>query len=434
MFFYLIIRSIGMERQAIPWFEYTDDTGHDVFVDMYIEKYGTGKLPRKYERALERFFHTKDKKVMLQKAMKSRLAPVMKPNGTVELVEHEPMFGDFDMKKVADRIARRFIASTEDENRLKSMKQWTTGDGTEFRPAGNTMPKLPPGYYECNFSPMCGYFLSNIPCNTEDLIRFPETSVSSVVNEIKKFWTKEAEFRRAGLAFKRGLLMFGPPGTGKSCTIKLAISDVYERGGVAIKMEDPEVFLECVRIFRAIQPTTPLVVIMEDIDSLLERFSQTSILNLLDGVEGLEWTVFLATTNYPEKLGSRIINRPSRFDRRFEVPALGAKSRAIYLQHLLAKYRPDRDDINLRQWVEDTDGMSISHLKELFVGVLILEDDYEEVMGMLREMQDDKPTSGENDTSAHIEPGCDAPQETAPSPCCGTSYYGSLKMAASQIL
>jgi len=587
------------------------------------------------------------------------------------------------MKDIIGRVTRRIVAATDDENRLKSMKQWTTGDGTEFRPAGNTMAALPPGYYECNFSPMCGYFLSRVPCNTEDLIRFPETSVSSVVNEIKKFWTKEPEFRRAGLSFKRGLLMFGPPGTGKSCGIKLAITDVYERGGVAIKMEDPDIFRECVRIFRAIQPVTPLVVIMEDLDSLLERFSQTSILNLLDGVEGLEWCVFLATcftpdtrfltsdlkwvpcgelkvgdellafdearpkgkgsrrrfrksvvtrshpakkecvrvtlntgesytcttdhpwltygphnsghsertmwtqakdlmshprlvrpfkpwetdtswdagwlagmldgegnvsggkngrnscvtvaqndgpaaeklateivkrvdahvyhrtgkrkkqqiidtrggvassasligqvralrlisnfsieggmmhnkfpaevvsvepvgvvdiqsietstgtyiaegfachnTNYPEKLGSRIINRPSRFDRRFEVPALGTKSRAIYLQHLISKYRPDRE-IDLERWVEDTEGMSISHLKELFVGVLILEDDYEQVMEMLQNMQTEHPVSGEVLPSSIGQEGQRMEKTAPPLACCGSDYSRIVEVADS---
>ena len=331
-------------------------------------------------------------------------------------------------QQIADGIARNIVAASDDEARLKGMKQWTTGDGQEFRPAGNTTPSLPPGYYECNFSPMCGYFLTQIPCNTEELIRFPETSVNSVVGEIKKFWTKYDEFKRAGLTFKRGLLMYGPPGTGKSCTIKLAISDVYERGGVAIKMEDPEIFLECVRIFRAIQPTTPLVVIMEDVDSLLERYSQTSILNLLDGVEGLEWVVFLATTNYPEKLGSRIINRPSRFDRRFEVPPLGMKSRAIYLHHLLNKYRPERP-IDLKQWVMDTEGMSISHLKELFVGVMILEDEYDTVMGMLREMQDEQPTSEELDGPRNEMDSCC--EDVAEVPHVG--YYARIKQVASEI-
>lgn len=337
------------------------------------------------------------------------------------------------MKKyagISDKIARSFVAASDDEERLKSMKQWTTGDGSEFRPAGNTVAELPPGYYECNFSPMCGYFLSRIPCKTEDLIRFPEASTTSVINEIKKFWNKEEDFRRAGLTFKRGLLMYGPPGTGKSCAVKIAIADVYERGGVAIKMEDPTVFLECVRILRAIQPATPLVVIMEDVDSLLERFSQTSILNLLDGVEGLEWVVFLATTNYPEKLGARIINRPSRFDRRFEVPALGEESRAIYLKHLLDKYVPEKE-IDLERWIADTEGMSIAHLKELFVGVMILEDDYETVIKMLKDMHEIVPTSGEDEgklAGNESDACCD---EAYPMPCCGS--YNELRRIASMI-
>jgi hypothetical protein len=407
-------------------------------VDQYIELYGTGKLPRKYERTLERYFNTKDKKEMLRKSMRMRVVPVLCPHKVVELIDKDS--GDM-IEKVAQEIleiardinpSRRVTAAEGDE--LKGMKQWTTGDGLDFRPAGNTMPNLPPGYYECKFSPMSGYYLSSIPIRTTDLIRFPETSISSVVGEIKKFWTKEDDFRRAGLTFKRGLLLYGPPGTGKSCTIQLAIADVHERGGVAIKLEDPDFFLECVRMFRAVQPTTPLVVVMEDLDALLERYSQTSILNLLDGVEGLEWVVFLATTNYPEKLGARIINRPSRFDRRFEVPALGEKSRAIYLKHLFGKYRPE-NDIDIDKWVADTEGMSVSHLKELFVGVMILEDDYEEVTQMLRDMQDERPESNE-----YMTDGAQSGQMQqdslvdAAEPQVGPAYYGRLKEAASKLI
>lgn len=419
----------------MPWLESVDCDGKRVPIDLYIEKYGLGLLPRKYERALERYYRTKDKKVMMQRALRGRKVVVQCPDGDIEEVEKDTGDAVKKIASIASRVARRFVADSDDEARLKSMKQWTTGDGSEFRPAGNTVQNLPPGYYECGFSPMCGYFLNRIPCNTEDLIRFPEASTTNVVNEIKKFWNKYDDFKRAGLTFKRGLLMYGPPGTGKSCAVKIAISDVYERGGVAIKMEDPHVFLECVRMLRAIQPVTPLVVIMEDIDSLLERFNQTTVLNLLDGVEGLEWVVFLATTNYPEKLGGRIINRPSRFDRRFEVPALGAKSREIYLKHLLDKYMPDKP-IDLERWVADTEGMSIAHLKELFVGVMILEDDYEAVTKMLREMHEVVPTSGEDEGKLatvfdHDECHEALGEPDYPVPCCGS--YDELRRIASMI-
>jgi SpoVK/Ycf46/Vps4 family AAA+-type ATPase len=256
---------------------------------------------------------------------------------------------------------------------------------------------------------MRGYFLKKLPVKTEDIIRFPETSINAVVSEIEKFWDKEGEFDRAGLPYKRGMILYGPPGTGKSCTVLMAIQDVQKRGGIAVKMDNPYTFLQCIRMLRAVQPNTPLVVVMEDIDSLLEQFSQTDILNILDGVEGLVRTVFLATTNYPEKLGARIINRPSRFDRRFEVPALGPRSRAMYLKHLISKYQPEQE-INLRRWVEDTEDMSVSHLKELFVGVMILEDDYEDVIAMLKSMQEDRPDSSEymqDGPSEDKEAACD---------------------------
>jgi len=67
--------------------DYIECDGRRVPVDMYIEMYGTGRLPRKYEKALERFFKTKDKRRMLWKALNSDKVPVLCPDGRIEIVE-----------------------------------------------------------------------------------------------------------------------------------------------------------------------------------------------------------------------------------------------------------------------------------------------------------------------------------------------------------
>jgi len=54
------------------------------------------------------------------------------------------------------------------------------------------------------------------------------------------------------------------------------------------------------------------------------------VLNLLDGVKQVDNIIYIATTNYPELLEERILNRPSRFDRRFHIGTPSAEVRKFY--------------------------------------------------------------------------------------------------------
>lgn len=269
---------------------------------------------------------------------------------------------------------------------VKSYVHWTTADGRVFIPAAKTTPKLTPGVYEIDSSQSVGIYFERIPVKTEGLVRFPDTNSDKVVAEIQRFWEREAIFDEYGLTYKRGILLYGPPGSGKSCTIQLIMEDVVNREGIVIKFTDPYMFIDGMRILRQIQPDTPVVTIMEDIDSTLELYNESEILNILDGVNEVRKVVFLATTNYPEKLGARIVNRPSRFDKRFRIGYASAESRRIYFKHLIKER--ESVDIDIEKWVRDTDDMSVAHLKELFVAVVILGDPYENALETLKSMKE----------------------------------------------
>ncbi len=273
-----------------------------------------------------------------------------------------------------------------------SYVNWNSPDGRVFFPASPTVSVLTPGVYEINKCNM-GLYFEKIPVRTDGLLEFPDTTSHRVTDEIKKFWDREHIFKQYELTYKRGILLFGPPGSGKSCTIQLIMRDVVERNGIVIKFGNPFFFIEGMRILRQIQPQTPVVVIMEDIDSLLRQFDESEILNILDGINEVTKTVFLATTNYPELLGDRIVNRPSRFDKRFEVGFPCEKSRKMYFEFLIGQNNPQQLqdklkelDINLNKWVKDTENLSIAHLKELFIQVVIIGDLYEESIETLRSM------------------------------------------------
>lgn len=268
--------------------------------------------------------------------------------------------------------------------------QWSTSDGKIYIPTSKTVETLTPGVYEIFQSSSAGIFFEKIPVLTTGLLRFPETNSDLVVSEIQKFWTRESIFREYNLTYKRGIILWGPPGSGKSSTIQLIMRDVIDRGGVVIKFTHPALFLEGIRKFKEIQPDTPVIILMEDIDSILDVYCESEVLNILDGVNQIEKVVFLATTNYPERLGARIINRPSRFDKRFKIDHPNAESRHMYFEYIIGKDKVKSLNIDLDQWVSDTDGFSIAHLKELFTAVVILGDEYTNAIENLSSMIEDK--------------------------------------------
>jgi SpoVK/Ycf46/Vps4 family AAA+-type ATPase len=122
----------------------------------------------------------------------------------------------------------------------------------------------------------------------------------------------------------------------------------------------------------------------------------------LDGVNQIDKVVYLATTNYPERLGARIINRPSRFDKRFKIGHPNEESRKMYLEHLIGRDKINNLKIDIDKWVEDTEDFSLAHIKELFTAVVILGDNYEESVETLSEMREASPTSNEDEVRKPI--------------------------------
>lgn len=270
--------------------------------------------------------------------------------------------------------------------------QWTTPDGAIFIPAGKTVKVLEPGVYDIQESTQLGIYFQKLKVNTHNLINFPDSRSENVVKEIMHFWERKEKFKdrgdKASIMYKRGICLWGPPGSGKTCTIQLVVKDVIEnRKGVCVIFGHPKLFLHGMRVLRQIHPNTPIVVLMEDLDSIIEQYDESEVLNILDGVNAFEDVVYLATTNYPERLGARIINRPSRFDKRIKIDFPNDICRKIYLESLFTKEEIKENKVNMVQWVADTEGFSMAHMKELFVAVIILGDTYDDALKNLKSMK-----------------------------------------------
>ncbi len=291
------------------------------------------------------------------------------------------------MSKLSDILNKPY----EQDNQVlpKSTAKYSTTDYKEFQGVNCNVDALDPAIYRCSIDYHGTISYNKVDKNTTEMLQFPSAQQSEVIEEIKEFWDKSKDYKQFGIAYKRGLLLYGPHGSGKTSVINILIKDIIERNGVVIDFKSAKIDIPCIQFFRKAEPTRPLMIVMEDLDSLFiddGSNQESAILNLLDGIYQVENVVFLATTNYPEKLEARITDRPSRFDRVTQVGLPEEKDREFYLKHLLSKMN-GMLDIDLKKWVKETSDLSIAHLKELVISVTLYNKSYEESLKKLGGMK-----------------------------------------------
>lgn len=307
---------------------------------------------------------------------------------------------------LADDFFKRHDILTISEEELMEQKepqdnnfcQWTLGANNTFFPAVKTVKKITPGVYEIEDNPQSGLFFRQIEMSISDLIKFDDSECDEIVADVKKFWTLKEAYNKIKQDYKRGYLLHGAGGTGKSSCLRLVVQNLIELGGVSIKFNNPYTFSKGMHSFRKIEPERPLVVLMEDVEAIIEEYSESEVLNILDGVSSLTNVIYLATTNYPDKLLGRVTNRPSRFDRVFEFKAPGIVTRRTFLKSLIDKHAGNLE-IDIEKWVRETKDLSIAHLKELFISIAVFGYDYDKTLktlvGMKKTLKASEESSAE---------------------------------------
>ncbi len=267
--------------------------------------------------------------------------------------------------------------------------QWALGGNGKYVPVGATVERLPAGIYE-TFANPGSWGLEKSTIASDGIYLLPDMATETVLKEVKKFWSSEAQYRKHNLLYKRGLLLWGPPGSGKTIAIKLLMNDLVKQDGIVILAQSVPLLILCLKAIRRIEPKRNLIVVLEDIDEIINYNGESSVLSLLDGENNVDNILHLATTNYPERLGARIINRPSRFDRRVHVGMPSKEARKAYLEKAT---NGGLSSDQLETWVTDTHNMSIAHLRELVAASFCLDQPYKEVIERLKDMATQvKPT------------------------------------------
>jgi SpoVK/Ycf46/Vps4 family AAA+-type ATPase len=90
----------------------------------------------------------------------------------------------------------------------------------------------------------------------------------------------------------------------------------------------------------------------------------------------------VATTNNLKDIPDRIKDRPSRFDKKYEVKKPTKEDRKVYFEHMI--HEEDKNLYDIENIIKDTDKFSMAHLKEVFISLYILRNDYKKTMSELK--------------------------------------------------
>lgn len=280
-------------------------------------------------------------------------------------------------------------SNTEALSRTKKKVQWCEFEDQSWTAIGSTIPRLPSAFYKVIMRNGLVFF-DRSELLTDELIKFPNSIADKVLQEIDQFWTAEASFTKYNFLQRRGYMFYGDAGGGKTSVVHLIIQDIIKRGGVVFNCESPCSLHAGLIDFRAVEPNRKVVCLFEDIDAIVEQFSESELLSLLDGEGQITKVVNVATTNYPERLDPRLVARPRRFDRLIEVPMPDETTRALYFQKKL-----QIDKVEVAKWATATDGFSFGALTDLVISVKCLGCPFDEALERLKELITTRKRSGD---------------------------------------
>ena len=201
----------------------------------------------------------------------------------------------------------------------------------------------------------------------EDVIMPPET-MAMIKRQVVGVAEHRAQLMAARQHLKRGLLLYGPPGVGKTHSVRYLISQLVGITVVELTGDSLAMIGTACSVARTLQPA---MIVVEDVDLIAEDRGHYAgghpllfqLLNEMDGLAEDADVVFLLTTNRAEVLEPALAARPGRVDQAVALGLPDAQAR----KQLFWLYRADLtvDETRLDEVIERTEGVTASFLKEL---------------------------------------------------------------------
>ena len=210
---------------------------------------------------------------------------------------------------------------------------------------------------------------------TLDNLILQGTLKQDIYNDLVQFFASRPTYETYKIPWKRGILFVGPPGNGKTHAVK-ALINALGQPCLYVKSFKHQYFTEEHNIhdvFERARESSPCILVLEDLDSLLTPRNRSFFLNELDGFASNVGIVSLATTNHPERLDPSILDRPSRFDRKyhFDLPALAERQAYIEMWNMALQEDLRLSTETIAHIADLTENFSFAYLKELFLSAMM---------------------------------------------------------------
>jgi ATPase family associated with various cellular activities (AAA) len=246
-----------------------------------------------------------------------------------------------------------FIAHREDAAKVLLLKQQVQGQTERYLETAYGQTRLQARY----------------DWNT---VLLDSTARRMVRSDFELFFEREDWFRQHNLPYRRGYLLWGPPGNGKSATIRVMAAHPHIKPYALDLSDMEEKSADVLHLFEKAAENTPALVILEDLDRAFptegnrtrERtVSFQTLLNCLDGVGTQDGVIVVATANDPTCLDPAILKRPGRFDRVVHFRNPDAELRREYYRRLNPILAGEQFEIAIQK----TKAFSFAQLRETYI-------------------------------------------------------------------
>ncbi|QNN54329.1 AAA family ATPase [Nocardioides mesophilus] len=214
----------------------------------------------------------------------------------------------------------------------------------------------------------------------EELI-LPTATFDALRRQVVGVARNSARLRAAGQHLKRGILLYGPPGAGKTHSVRYLVGELVGTTVVELTGESLHGIREACSVARTLQPA---MIVVEDVDLIAEERSHYggetpllfTLLNEMDGLDEDADVAFLLTTNRADLLEPALASRPGRVDQAVHIELPDRESRRRLVE--LYRGRLDLELSRLDAVLDRTDGVTASFLKELLRRAAVVAADREE--------------------------------------------------------
>lgn len=271
--------------------------------------------------------------------------------------------------------------------------------------------EFPPGAYQLQET-MTGYAMLPMPIGDVEKPILEPGLMESLISDTDTFFNSRDFYMANKLNHKRGILILGQPGVGKTTFNKYYLAQQRDKYGVVLDCAKMYFGPSLFHFIKGNLGNKPKILALEDVDGATESSgSRSSFLNFIDGPNELSNTLFLATTNYPERLDAAILDRPSRFDAVYYMGLPNLELRKEFLIKWFPNLAGERQ--RLMSLAEQTEGFSGAYFKELFTLTGLRQCSVEDALKALHDRQQmlKEFATGIPTTSSDLQPIMDGASE-----------------------